>query len=187
MGVTIYWLGPVFRIRIELLYLSPDLDRPKIQKHNLDPIGLLMDRSGFGLLKSGSGSGLEKNPDPSGSRSETLIGVMVYLDYIVNCLKKKPLYLFREKATIARFFLPSNFFGGKNLNFYPSLTYLWLIACAAHLPITVQMNSCLYEIAFSLVTRLPMKMYSWYPNSSLPGVHQHRSIIFCMYTRLDWF
>ena len=62
--------------------------------------------------------------------------------------KEKPLYLFRDLTTNSVLFtVPSTFVGGKNLNFYPSLLYLWLSAYAAHLPVTVQMNSCLYETA----------------------------------------
>ena len=52
-----------------------------------------------------------------------------------------------------------------------------LFTCAAHLPVTAQMNSCLFETAFFCSTRLPMKMNSCYLNSSLPSNRWYWSII----------
>ena len=68
----------------------------------------------------------------------------------LETLMKKNLFTCSEIWRLTRSYLPSTFVGEKNLNFYPSLPYLWLSACAAHdpLPVTVQMNSCLYETAF---------------------------------------
>ena len=79
-----------------------------------------------------------------------LYGLPIYLIPRGLIAQEKPLHLFRD--TVWRLIGPvyqiCTFFLGTYLNFYPSLPYLWLSACAAHLPVTVQMNSCISETAF---------------------------------------
>ena len=52
--------------------------------------------------------------------------------------------------TISVLFTYGTFVGGKNLYFYPSVPIFDLVhnEHAAHLPVSVQMNGCLYETAF---------------------------------------
>ena len=69
------------------------------------------------------------------------------------------------------------FVGGGGSPFSPPLPYIWSSAHAAHLLVSVQMNSCLPEQLLS-GNWINAEENSFYPNSWLPGNFCYKSIIF---------